>query len=199
MEVQLEQLIEKIKKDGPENAEKKSEEIISGAEKKAAAVTAKARKEAEDILASAKKDADRIHHTGKEALKQASRDLLIDLRKEITGIFDRIIRDNVGKALSADSLKNILADTIKSWTENPAGDLAVLVSPKQTEELEKGLKTALAEEMKKGLEIRPASDIKAGFRISLKDGSVFYDFSDGELTEMISRYLNPGIRKILEG
>ncbi|QEN07716.1 V-type ATP synthase subunit E [Oceanispirochaeta crateris] len=198
MDVQVKELIEKIKNDGVKNAEENSSRIISEAEKKAAALIENAEKEAADIKSQAQNEASRMEQAGKEALKQAGRDLLLSIKKDVEELFDRIVQSGTAEVLKGDSLKECIVSVLKSWKEDELKDLTVLVAPETLKSMESQFKSELKAEITKGLEIKPFNDIEAGFRISVKDGRAFYDFSDKELMELLSKYLNPGLMSILE-
>ncbi len=198
MDVQVKELIEKIKSDGIKNAESTAARIISEAEGKAATIIENAKREAAETKELAKNEVARLEQAGQEALKQAGRDLLIATRKDIEGIFDRIIEAGTGEILKGDPLKDCIVAVLKSWKESDMKELQVMVPEKTLTDLEKKLKQELKARIDKGLEVKPFKDIEAGFRVSTKDGRSFYDFSDGELTEMLSRYLSPGLREVLD-
>jgi V/A-type H+-transporting ATPase subunit E len=198
MDVQFKELIEKIKNDGVKNAEENSSRIIFEAEKKAAALIENAEKEASDIKSQAQNEASRMEQAGKEALKQAGRDLLLGIKKDVEDLFDRILQSGTAEVLKGDSLKDCIVTVLKSWKDDEIKDLSVLVAPETLKSMESQLKSELKAQVEKGLEIKPFSDLNAGFRISVKDGRAFYDFSDKELMELLSKYLNPGLMSILE-
>jgi len=198
MDVQVKELIEKIKNDGVKNAEESSSRIISEAEKKAAALIESAEKEAAEIKSQAQNEASRMEQAGKEALKQAGRDLLLSVKKDVEDLFNRIVQSGTAEVLKGDSLKECIVAVLKSWKEDEVTDLSVLVAPETLKSMESKLKADLKSMIDKGLEIKPFSGLAAGFRISSKDGRAFYDFSDKELMEMLSKYLNPGLMSILE-
>jgi len=198
MDVQVKELIEKIKNDGVKNAEESASRIISEAEKKAAALVEAAEKEAVEIRSQAQNEAGRMEQAGKEALKQAGRDLLLNVKKDVEELFDRIVKAGTAEVLNGDSLKDCIVSVLKSWKGDELSDLTVLVPEDVLKNMEKDLTSQLKSEIDKGLEIRPFKDIEAGFRISVKDGRAFYDFSDTELMELLSKYLNPGLMEILE-
>ncbi|MDA3955552.1 V-type ATP synthase subunit E [Oceanispirochaeta sp.] len=198
MDVQVKELIEKIKNDGVKNAEENSSRIIFEAEKKAAALIENAEKEASDIKSQAQNEASRMEQAGKEALKQAGRDLLLGIKKDVEDLFDRILQSGTAEVLKGDSLKDCIVTVLKSWKDDEIKDLSVLVAPETLKSMESQLKSELKAQVEKGLEIKPFSDLNAGFRISVKDGRAFYDFSDKELMELLSKYLNPGLMSILE-
>ena len=64
--------------------------------------------------------------------------------------------------------------------------------------LEKSLSTSLKAEIKKGLEIKPDSTLTAGFRIGVKNGAAFYDYSAESLAEMFAAYLNPKVAALMK-
>ncbi|MDC7239511.1 MAG: V-type ATP synthase subunit E [Spirochaetales bacterium] len=198
MDVQVKELIEKIKNDGVKNAEENSSRIISDAEKKAASLIEAAEKEAAEIKSQAQNEASRMEQAGKEALKQAGRDLLLGVKKDVEELFDRILQAGTADVLKGDSLKECIVSVLKSWKDDEAGDLTLLVAPETLKSMEAELKAELKGKVDKGMEIKPFSDLDAGFRISVKDGRAFYDFSDKELMELLSKYLNPGLMSILD-
>ena len=199
MDVQVKELIEKIKTDGVKSAEENSSRIVSEAEKKAASIIENAEKEAAEIKSQAQNEASRLEQAGKEALKQAGRDLLLGVKKDVEALFDRVLQAGTADVLSGDSLKDSIVAILKSWKDGEIGDLTVLVAPETLKSMESQLNSELKAEIEKGLEIKPFSDLDAGFRISVKDGRAFYDFSDKELMELLSKYLNPALMSTLEG
>jgi V/A-type H+/Na+-transporting ATPase subunit E len=193
MDAQLKELIEKIKSDGVKSAGEEAAKIIADAEKKAADIVAEAERKAEEAKTKAASDAARAEASGKDALKQAGRNLLIELRKEVEALFNTLLESDIRSALSTDAVEKSIVTVITNWAGKGAGELELLLPEKDLAELEKGLKSKLADQMKSGMEIKPFKDVDAGFRVSTKDGSAFYDFSDEELTALYSRYLSPSL------
>lgn len=198
MDVQLKELIEKIKTDGVKNAEDQAAEIIRNAEIKSAEIVDNANKDAQKITDSAKTEAARSIQSGKEALKQAGRDLLLDVRGQMSVVFSGLIKSGTADSLSGKALSDGITSILKNW-KGDLEDISVLVSEKQLSEIEKELKSTLANEIKAGLEIKPYKGAVAGFRISDKDGKAFFDFTDDVLADFLSRYLNASLSDILKG
>jgi len=198
MDVQLKELIEKIKTDGVKNAEDKAAEIIRNAEIKSAEIIDNANKEAQAIKESGKAEAVRSEQSGKEALKQAGRDLLLDVRSQMGDIYSGLLKAGTEESLSGKALTEGIASIIKNW-KGELEDLSVLISESQLAEIEKELKSKLAKEIKSGLEIKPYKGATAGFRVSEKDGKAFFDFTDEVLADFLSRYLNASLSETLKG
>jgi len=197
MDVQLKELIEKIKTDGVKNAEEKTAEIIRKAEIRSAEIIDGANKEAQAIKEAGKAEAARSEQSGKEALKQAGRDLLLDVRSQMSDLYSALLKSGTAESLSGKALTEGIASIIKNW-KGDLEDLSVLVSENQLSEIEKELKSKMAKEIKEGLEIKPFKGASAGFRVSEKDGKAFFDFTDEVLADYLSRYLNTSISEILK-
>lgn len=198
MEAQLKELIEKIKTDGVKTGEEQAASLIAEAEKKAQAIVAEAESKAEQIRSQAENDALRFERSGNDALNQAGRNLLIELRKNIEKMLNQIVQAESSSNLKGKSLAESIEAVMKGWAQGDSADLKLLIPESEYKALEKDLFSRLSDQMKKGMEIQPFSDLEAGFRISSKDGKMFYDFSDEELTRMVSRYLNSRLQEILE-
>ena len=83
MDVQLQELLETIKKDGLKAAEEEAKTVLERAEKRAEEIVEKARKEAKGLIEDAKHEAEKAETSGREALKQAGRDLILSINKRI--------------------------------------------------------------------------------------------------------------------
>ena len=198
MEIQLQELIDKIKKDGIESASDEANKLKSEAEAEAARIVAAARKEAEDIISKGKADAERSEKAGKAALEQASRNLVLAFKGEIEVLLDKIVSSAVGSAYGEDTLKAILPELFKSWaSKSDASTLDLLLSEADLTKLKSWATSALAAELKKGVELKSDRNLGAGFRIANKDGSAYYDFSAESVAELLSAYLNPQLAELI--
>ena len=199
MDVQLQELIDKIKKDGVAAAEKDAAKIVAASEKKAEAIIAEAQSKAAEIIKSAQSETKKMEKASEEAIIQAGRNMLLSFKDALIGELDGLIQEGTEKALSKDVLTKLVPDTVKAWAKNAdASELSVLLSEKDLKALESSLKTALKAEIKKGLEIKPDKTLTAGFRIGVKNGAAFYDYSAESLAEMFAAYLNPKVAALMK-
>ena len=95
MEIQVQELIDKINKDGIKTATDESNRIKAAAEAEARRIVDAAKKEADGIISHSKQEADRTEKAGTAALQQASRNLILVFKDEIQAIIDKIINDVV--------------------------------------------------------------------------------------------------------
>ncbi len=192
MDVQLQELIEKIRKDGVESATVSAGNIIDEAEKKAAAIVKEAEEKADGIIRNAKAETARMEKASEDAITQAGRNLIISFRDGINKELSAIVASETEKAYDKDLLKKLIPETVKAWSANSdADDLTVLLSSKDLKALESNLKTALKSKISKGLELKADDSLSGGFRIGSRKGNAFYDFSAEEVASLFSAYLNP--------
>ena len=199
MDVQLQELIDKIKKDGVTAAEKEAAKIIADANKKAESIIKDAEAQAEQIKKDAKAETNRMQKASDEAIVQAGRNMLLSFKDSLVQELDGLIQAETAKSLSKDTLEKLVPETVKAWAKNSdASELSVLLSEKDLKALQSSLTSALKAEIKKGLEIKPDKTLTAGFRIGVKNGAAFYDYSAESLAEMFAAYLNPKVAGLLK-
>ncbi len=198
MDIKLESLIAKIKKDGIEEAKKTSAEIIEKAKGEAEAIIKQAQAQAQNAKAKAEASALKSESNAKASLKQAARDLILALKGELTTLFERILKDNAGQALSPDFMKELIAKIVDKWSAKEGAVKEVLVNKADKEKLEKLLLESLKKEAKKTIEIKTSKDIDKGFRIGIKGENFYYDFTDQSILEALKQFLNPALRTILD-
>jgi V/A-type H+-transporting ATPase subunit E len=198
MDVQLQELIEKIKSEGIKSAEQESARVLKDAQHKANDIIAAAHNEASGIVAKAQKEVRRFEHSAKDAVAQAGRNTILSLRTRITELFDALIAEQTKEAYTTKVLEAAIVSLIKSWSKEQIPNLQVLLSSSDLKKVEKQLKSRLAAELKNGVELKPFPEIQAGFRIAMKDGSAYYNFTDQGIAEILAEYLNPKIAEIVQ-
>ena len=200
MEIQLQELIDKIKKDGIQSASEEANKVKNEAETEAARIISAAQKEADDIVIRGKADADRSEKAGRAALEQASRNLILAFKKEIEILLDKIVSQAVASSYKEDTLKAVLPEIFKAWaSKSEADSLDLLLSEDTLGKLKSWAVGALSAELKKGVELKSDRNLGSGFRIANKDGSAYYDFSAESVAGLLSAYLNPQLAEIMTG
>lgn len=197
MEIQLQQLLDAIRTQGVEKAEQEAEVILERAREEAAKILAEANVEAETILGNAKEETARLERSGKESLKQAGRDLILNLFEQVKKVFESIIREKIEDKMDGKIIETSIVDLIKNWNERRTNDLAVLMKEEDLGLLSSTFYGALADELRNGLKLKPVSGIDAGFRISQDNGALYYDFTAETIAELIAGFLNPSLAGIL--
>ena len=180
MELQIQDLVSSIRKEGVEAANAEAESIVAEAKKKADSIVANAKAEAQQVKDASEKEISILKESAAVSAEQAKRDAVLAFKTEIQKEFEKILSADIRKELSGDGLGKLIRAAVGG--ENVA-DLAAEVS-----EVSDALKAELADEIKKGLEIRPTKSVQSGFRLASKDGSGYFDCSDDGIMEMLMPY-----------
>ena len=196
MELQIQDLVNSIKRDGIEEAEKKAAEIIGEAQEKADDLVRNAKREAQRIVDEAKKEVAVMKQSGTAAVQQAGRDVMLSLKKQINDQFTRILEQQVSSTFSGKDLVTLIVSVVSSGLVTPE-DTVVEINEKQKKQLAESLQHELAKELKAGLEIKVVPSVDIGFRLTAKDGSSYYDFSTDEVVRLLAPFLNTAVRDML--
>lgn len=199
MEIQLQDLIEKIKKDGVETAEAEAASIVESAKAQAEKIIADAQDKADKILQSAKNENEKLVRSSEDAIRQAGRNLLISFRESISRELEAIIGENVSAAYSPDELKALIAKVVENWASKPeVEDISLILTVGDLKALEKNLLAELKSRITKGVVLKANDNFDGGFRISVNDSGAYYDYSAEAVVDMLSNYLSPKVIKLLK-
>ncbi len=199
MEIQLQELIEQIKKDGVGAAEKEAAAIVDAANAKADQIIADAKKEAEKLMLQAKESNDRLVRVSEDAIRQAGRNLLISFRESVNRELDKLVGEQVNAVYSSEAFSGLIVKAVEAWTKQAdAEDLTVLLNSKDLVLLEETLLAAFKKQALKDITLKANDNFDGGFRIAVNNGRAYYDYSAAAVTEMLSAYLNPKVTALMK-
>ena len=180
MELQIQDLVSLIRKDGIDAANAEAEAIISEAKKKAEMIIADAKAEAKNIQETSEKEINILKESAALSAEQAKRDAMLAFKNEVQAEFEKILSAKIKNNLSDAALGKLIQAVV---ADEDVQNYSVEVA-----EVSDSLKAELAEEIKNGLEIKPTKSVRAGFRLAAKDGSGYFDCSDEEIMQMLMPY-----------
>jgi len=195
MSQQVQELIDKIKSEGVQAADKKAKEIESEAQAVAQKIIDDAHVQSKRIIADAQTQAEKTKTSTEMALKQSARDMLLALRKEIESILQGVIAKEIKDSLSPEQLGGILKEVIKKSAASDA--VEVTLSSSDLDKIKKGFAAKLQQEIKQPIAFKANDGITSGFTISFDEGKSCFDFSEASLTAYLSSYLNEQVALLL--
>ena len=199
MEIQLQELIEQIKKDGVEAAESQAEAILTAAKDEAQKIISDAKAEAEKLIADAKAENEKTVKSGEDALRQASRNLLISFRESISKELNVILSEKVSDVYSSEAFSDLIINVIENLSsDKDSQNIEVILNAETLRSLEDAVLAGLKEKMLNGVTLRANDNFDGGFRIAKKDGDAYYDYSTAAVVEMLSNFLSPKVTKLLK-
>ena len=180
MELQIQDLVTSIRKEGIDAANEQGAQIIADAKKQAEAIIAEAKAEAKAAHDSSAREISILKEGAIASAEQAKRDALLSFKAAIKEEYEKILSAKVSENMSGAALGKLIqavavGEDISGYTAEVA-------------EVSDELTKTLAEEMKNGLEIKPVKGISAGFRLASKDGSGYFDCTDDAIAEMMMPY-----------
>ncbi len=199
MEIQLQELIDQIKKDGVEVAETQAKNIVDSAKTEAAKIIADAKAQADIILSDARAENDRMVKSSEDAIRQAGRNLLISFRESVAKELDAIIGETVNSVYSPDSLAQLVTNVVEAWANKPdVEDIEVILNSNDVKLLNETTFATLKDRISKGITLKANDNFDGGFRISVNNGGAYYDYSAEAVVDMMSNYLSPKVVKLLK-
>ena len=199
MEIQLQELIDQIKKDGVDAAEAEARAIVEEAERKAKAIIADAEQKAEKLIADAKAENKRNVKASEDSIRQAGRNLLISFRESVSRELKAIVGENVSSVYSSEALAGVIVNAVEAWAKNSSSDdITVFMNTADLKKLEDNIWSMLKERMNSGVTLKANDNFDGGFRIAVNDGGAYYDYSSEAVVDMLSNYLSPKVTELLK-
>ncbi len=199
MEIQLQELIDQIKKDGVEAAETKADAILDDAKNQAEKIIADAKMQAEKLLVDAKSENERMVKSSEDSIRQAGRNLLISFRDSIARELNSILSENVAAVYSSEAMAQLIVTVVEGWANKPdTEDITVILNDATLKSLEENIISGVKEKIQKGITLKANDNFDGGFRISVNNGNAYYDYSTEAVVEMLSKYLSPKVTELLK-
>ena len=177
MELQIQDLVSSIRKEGIDAANSEAGVILAEAKKKAEAIIAEAKAEAKRTMEASEKEIDILRESAVVSADQAKRDAMLAFKSEIQSEYQKILSADVKKSLDGAALGKLIRAAVQGE------DVSACTA--EVAEVTESLKAELAEEIRNGLTICPTKGVQAGFKLAAKDGSGYFDCSDEEIMEML--------------
>ena len=191
----IQELTDKIRREGVEKGQAEAAQIIEQAKAEAAKIVEQAKAQAEAITNQAKKAAAELDQNTKSELKLYMGQAINALKSEIaTLVTDRVVDQSVKKlADDKDFLSKFTVALATEWAKNED----IVISTKDAE----SLKTYFAREAKglldKGVKIEKVNGQQTLFTVQPADGSYRVDFGKEELENYFKAFLRPQLIEML--
>ena len=179
MELQIQDLVTSIRKEGVDAANAEADSIIAEARKKADAIISDAKAEAAAAKAGAEKEIGVMKESAAVSAEQAKRDAMLSFKTEVQKEYEKLLKNDIRKELSGAALGKLIRAALAEDVAQYSAEVAAVSDE---------LKAELADEVRNGLEIKPTRGVNAGFRLAAKDGSGYFDCTDDAIAEMMMPY-----------
>ena len=201
MQNKLQELTDKLYKEGLSKGKQEGEELLAKAKVQADEIVAKAKAEADAILAAANKEAEDLKTKVQGDLKMAASQSVAATKQDIeTLVVAKMTETEVKKALtSAEFVKEVILAVAKGFNTEEPTDLELVLPESLKAELEPFVKNEMTKVLNAGVQASFTKKVAGGFTIGPKDGGYFISFTEETFNALISEYLRPATKKILFG
>lgn len=191
----IQELTEKIFREGVEKGQAEAERIIEAAKEEARKIVDNAKEQAKLIEAQAKKQAAELDTNTKNELKLYTGQALNALKSEVTNVVTgRLVADAADKLVEdKDFLQRFTVALAGKWAENEP----ITISTPEAESLRKYFEKEAKELLDKGVKIEKVNNIDALFTVAPADGSYKVNFGKEEFESYFKAFLRPQLVEML--
>lgn len=195
MENKIQELTDKIYREGVEKGNEEAQRLIGNAQEAAAKIVEEARKEAEAIVAAAHKKAAETAENTQSELKLFAGQAVNALKSEIATLLNDEVVTEAVKGFVADKeyLNKFIVSLATQWTANES----IVISTADAEDLKKYFASKAKALLDKGVTIEKVNGMKALFTISPADGSYKVNFGEEEFENYFKEFLRPQLVEML--
>lgn len=203
MQNKLQELTEKIYREGLEKGQEEANHVIAKAKEDASKILADAKTQAEQIVAAAHKEANDYRKNVETEISLSAKQVIGGLKQEITSMIEAKLFEapTVDALKDADFVKKIIDTAITRWDPNSPEkiSLKVLVPADMEKTINEHFTNKSNAKLGAGLEIAVDKAIKYGFKIGPKDGSYIISFTEADFESLFRDYMRPKIVALLFG
>ena len=191
MAEELQQLLEKIQRDGVDKANAEAAAIVAKAKAEADAIEKKAQDDAAAAEAKGKADAEAYAARARETISQAARDTVLKVKEDVTKLLTKLLAQDVSAALATEAVP-LAAAAVKELVTGSGAEVAA------SAKLVDALRAQLAAQAQNGVKVVADEMTGAGFTVKLDNGRVEHDFTDAAISEALAQRLRSDLAALLK-
>lgn len=196
MEKNIQELTEKMFRDGVEKGQQEAQRIVEEARRQAESIVTEANREAETSKLAAKKAADELNAHTQAELRLFAGQAMNALKSEVaTLVTDGVVKEAV-KGITGD--KEVMGKFIVAMAQQ-FGDKGAVISTADAATLKAYFAAHAKALLDKGITINEVNGQKALFSIAPADGSYKMNFGEEEFENFFKSFLRPQLVEMLFG
>ena len=195
MENKIQELTDKIYREGVAKGNEEAQRLVSNAREEAAKILEDARKEAEAIVTAARKTATETAENTQAEIKLFAGQAVNALKTEVASLLtNQVVTDAVkGFVADKDYLNKFIVSLATQWVANEE----IVISTSDAEGLKKYFAANAKSLLDKGVKVEQVNGNKTLFSISPADGSYKVNFGEEEFENYFKDFLRPQLVEML--
>ncbi|MDR1551967.1 MAG: hypothetical protein LBS69_00690 [Prevotellaceae bacterium] len=204
MQNKLQELTEKLYKEGLSKGQSEAEELLTNAKAEAKKIIDDARQQAESIIDNANKAAVETKKNADAEIQMVSRQVIAQIKQSV----ETLITAKTFAPVTNTSMNDVafVQMLIKTAIENfkvdsqDATELSVLLPESKQKEFEKFINDSAIRQLNDGkTEFVFSKNIKSGFRIASNNSGYYISFTEQDFFNLFSEYVRPKMKQLLFG
>jgi len=198
MGTDLQHLLDKIQTEGLDKAKAGADALLAQARGEALQLATAAQQQAGEMAARAREEADAHQQRATEAIRQAGRNVLLNVEKSTRELVEKLLLREVKSAMAlAEVLTPLIQDTVRAYVAQ--GENVSVRLPQNAGALLPALLEKLRLEAESGkLEVVLDAAQNSGFSLRVQDGRVEHDFTAEAVAAAMSKTLRPQLAELLK-
>ncbi|MDR1115230.1 MAG: hypothetical protein LBL33_03615 [Tannerella sp.] len=195
MDTKIQELTDKIYKEGVEKGNEEANRIISSAKEKEESIIREAENKAKRILADAEKQASELKKNTEAELRLFASQSVEALKSEIANLVtDKIVTDNV-KAATVDVsfMQTAILEIAKEWVKHEN----VTIRTAEANALKRYFEANTKDLLDKGVKIEQVNGKATAFTLTPADETYKISFGEGEFVTYFKEFLRPQLIELL--
>ena len=195
MENKIQELTDKIYREGVAKGNEEAQRLVSNAREEAAKILEDARKEAEAIVTTARKTATETAENTQAEIKLFAGQAVNALKTEVASLLtNQVVTDAIkGFVADKDYLNKFIVSLATQWVANEE----IVISTSDAEGLKKYFAANAKSLLDKGVKVEQVNGNKTLFSISPADGSYKVNFGEEEFENYFKDFLRPQLVEML--
>lgn len=195
MDKKIQELTDKIYKEGVEKGNEQAQQIIADAQAKAKEIEEQAQQKANDIIDQAKKQSEELKKNTESEIRLYAGQSLEALKSEITNLVtNKLSQDAVDAAFpDKEFMQQIILALVSEWAKKES----LVIETEDAEVLTKYFEAKAKTLLDKGVQIKKVNGMNSDFAVSPADGSYKITFGEAEFINYFKNFLRPQLVELL--
>ena len=195
MDTKIQELTDKIYREGVEKGQEEANRIIAGAKEQEETVIREAENSAKQIIADAEKKSEELKRNTEAELRLFTSQAIEALKSEVANLVtNRIVTDNVTAATNDKTfMQQVILEIAKEWVKKEA----VTVQATDAQSLADYFEANAKELLQQGVNIEQVNGKKTSFTLAPADGAYRISFGDDEFIAYFKEFLRPQLIEML--
>ena len=200
MTQELQPLLDRIRQEGVDKAQEEARTIIADARRQAAEIVAQAKSDAARRREEAERDAAAFDRRAAESIRQAGRDVRIQVEQDLIQTLERLLRREVDGVVSdGQTLAGWISDAVAAYLKGGEKEIEVVCGGSAAAHAA-GLVERLRSEVggTAGVAVTPDPAFPNGCTLRLDGGRIEHGFTTEAITGALARLLRPQLVELLK-